>query len=116
MYGLLYCPEQKIREDFKTTLSALCSKYPKIDQQHRPLEFFLRIMSDNFKLIFDYPCRQFFDLYSELIDQHFLSQTIGGINGDNNSIDSQKTFNPEHILCLIIDKIRSDKSKDATLE
>ena len=58
----------------------------------------LRILSKNFRLISEYPCTAFFDLFNELIDMHFTSQE-----------QDSGVFDAESLLSNIIDKIRADK-------
>ena len=60
-------------------------------------------MSKNFHKISLYPCRQFFDLFNELIDYYFVKVTLGSEESD--------LFDPEQLLSQIIDKIRADKAK-----
>jgi hypothetical protein len=38
----------------------------------------LNLLSKNFSEISGYPCRQFFDLFNELIDVHFLRTDMSG--------------------------------------
>jgi len=61
IWGVLYCKEEKIRQDFKSALSA-------IGRHENALSFLIKILSANFNQIDDYPCVQFFELYNELID------------------------------------------------
>jgi hypothetical protein len=78
--GLLYCPYETVREEFKQTLSALCSSAgPKMaTDQLSPLHRTLKLLSNNFSLISQYPCKQYFELFCELIDKHFLEAKVGG--------------------------------------
>jgi len=71
--GLLYSQEDKIREDFKATLSALCLGFKAQSESQSPIEFILPLMSHNFDKISEYPCKQYFALFNELIDYHFKS-------------------------------------------
>lgn len=101
--GLLYCPQEKIREEFKQSLSCLSSKLTSaLNVREAPMYFLLRLLSSNFSIISEYPCKQYFELFCELIDQYFLIQSLG-ING---SQPSTEVFNPETLLSLIIDKIK----------
>lgn len=65
--------------------------------------FQLKLLSNNFHKINAYPCRQFFDLFNELIDFYFLKATLG--------TEEKELFDPERLLSQIIDKIRSDKAQ-----
>jgi len=58
----------------------------------------LRLLSDNFQFISDYPCKQYFELFCELIDEYF--------NQKKTSNGEKEVFNPETLLSLIIDKIK----------
>lgn len=69
--GVLFCPEEKIRENFKLFLFHLSKEIPEA------MKLCLTLLSQNFSLISSYPCRQFFDLFNELIDDYFLQQASG---------------------------------------
>ncbi len=92
--GLLKCSEEKIRQEFRETFSTLAYKLQPVHS------FLLRLLSKNFYQINEYPCRQFFDLYNELIDIHFAKLTDG--------ISEEGLFDAQEILNQIIDKIRAD--------
>lgn len=96
LLGLLYCPQDKTREEFKQSLSCLARKLR--DGATTPLDYLLRLLSANFARISDYPCKQFFELFCELIDQYFLAKTVGNVS-------QEQVFNPENLLSVIIDKI-----------
>ena len=70
MHGVLYCKEEKIRQDFKTALSVL-------GRHSEALSFLIKILSANFSQISDFPCVQFFELYNELIDLFYAKQALG---------------------------------------
>lgn len=63
--GLLKCSEEKIRQEFGATFSTLAKELQPVHS------YLLKLLSDNFYQINEYPCRQFFDLFNELIDIHF---------------------------------------------
>ena len=65
-----------------------------------PLFYLLRLLSGKFSIISDYQCKQFFELFCELIDQYFIVNSIG------NGTGSKEVFNPETLLSVIIDKIK----------
>lgn len=102
MHGVLYCKEEKIRQDFKTALSVL-------GRHSEALSFFIQILSANFNKISDFPCVQFFDLYNELIDLFYAKQALS-------SNTEQNVFDPETLLSFIIDKIRSQKQNSISTE
>lgn len=52
MYGLLYCKENKIREDFKTAFSVVSHNI----KTEGSLSFLIKILSQNFSKISDFPC------------------------------------------------------------
>jgi len=72
--GLLYCPYETVREEFRQCLAALCRMAPdqKQPDKTKPLDFILKLLSVNFSLISEYPCKQYFELFCELLDKHFL--------------------------------------------
>lgn len=49
MHGVLYCKEEKIRQDFKTALSVL-------GRHVEAQSFLIKILSANFSQISDFPC------------------------------------------------------------
>lgn len=64
LHGLLFCPYDKVREEFKATLISLSQKLgqdPSIKEM--PLFYLLKILSENFSLITSYHCKQYFDLF-----------------------------------------------------
>lgn len=72
--GLLDCSHERIREDFKSSFGSLARRLTHIspDIKQTPLAFLLKLMSNNFEIISDYPCKQFFELFCEIIDLHFI--------------------------------------------
>jgi hypothetical protein len=51
-------------------------------------------------MISQYHCRQYFELFCELIDHYFQLKNKGRLG------EQQQVFNPESLLGLIIDKIK----------
>lgn len=98
LHGLLFCQEEKIREYFKHFLLLLSRNL------NEALSLNLRLLSSKFPLISDYPSKQFFELFCELIDYYFLKKGLGDIKETN-------VFDPELLLSEIIDKIRADKAR-----
>jgi hypothetical protein len=70
--GLLQCPYETVREEFKESLGALCRKPAgkAASEACGALEFTLKLLSQSFSLISKYSCQQFLELFSELLDQH----------------------------------------------
>ena len=57
--GLLFCPYETVREEFKQSLSTLCFKVrtKSAPGQLSPLDNTLKLLSSNFSLISEYPCK-----------------------------------------------------------
>ena len=66
----------------------------------------MRLLSSKFSIISQYHCKQYFDLFCELIDHYFTYQSTQGAKSD--------AFNPESLLALIIDKIKEFNQLAAT--
>jgi hypothetical protein len=64
--GVLFCDEEKIRQDFCVTFAALSKHWSASEES--PLKYVLALLAKNFENIADRPARQFFDLLNELID------------------------------------------------
>ena len=101
LYGVLFSQEEKIREDFRTAFSVVSRNH----KEGGCLSFLIKILSENFSKISDFPCVQFFELYNELIDLFYARQAFTQTDEKN-----QNVFNPETVLSFIIDKIRSEKN------
>lgn len=108
--GLLYCPHERIREEFKSSFSCLARKLTHISGvKTTPLAFLLKLLSGKFSIISDYPCKQFFELFCEIIDLHFIVDKI--------SDSKTNVFNPELLLSQIIDKIKTyNKASQSLLQ
>lgn len=101
--GLLYTQQEKIREEFKASLGALARKLTfngdsKLVREP-PLFYLLRLLSTRFSQISDYQCKQFFELFCDLIDLYFIVKSVYGA-------DIGSVFDPEQLLSQIIDKIK----------
>ncbi len=96
--GLLLCKQEKVREEFKQSLSCLSKSVLNASVvRELPLFYLLRLLGDKFSIISEYPCKQFFELFCELIDQYFIARSLGSAG---------QVFNPETLLSQIIDKIK----------
>ena len=69
MTGVLFCPVDKIRNSYKIVISELIKRLP--EEESFPLNWLLTLLGSKFELISDYPCRQFFDLFNEIIDTFY---------------------------------------------
>jgi hypothetical protein len=77
--GLLYCPYETVREEFKESIRALCLKVRESPSEGNssPLDYILRLLSSNFSLISDYPSKQYLALFIELLDHQFQGDGEG---------------------------------------
>ena len=56
--GLLLCKQEKVREEFKHSLTCLSKSIVNIRAvKELPLFFLLRLLSEKFSIISDYPCK-----------------------------------------------------------
>ena len=60
----------------------------------------LRLLSTRFSQISDYQCKQFFELFCDLIDLYFIVKSVYGAEAGSS------IFDPEQLLSQIIDKIK----------
>ena len=106
--GLLYCPYETVREEFKQSLSALCLRVRPVSEPGRvsPLDCTLKLLSSNFSLISEYPCKQYFELFCELIDKHFLEAKMAP-----RSEAAAQVIDSEALLSAVIDRIREENQK-----
>ena len=104
--GLLYCPYETVREDFKQSLSALCSKDRNGQAGPNPLDFTLQLLSSNFSLISEYPNKQYFELFCELLDKHYLE-----VKRAKDGEVSAEVIDSEALLSAVIDRIREENQK-----
>lgn len=108
----MYCPHERIREEFKNTFSCLAKKLTHASSdiiKETPLTFLLRLLSSKFNIISDYPCKQFFELFCEIIDFHFILQKISDKEAAN-------VFDAELLLSQIIDKIKVYNKASSTVQ
>jgi hypothetical protein len=69
LQGLLFCEQEKVREDFKMSFNGLSKNLVSCDKvKEVPLFYLLKLLSEKFSLISDYHCKQYFDLFCNLID------------------------------------------------
>ncbi len=98
---MLICDQEKIREEFKIALYEVAKQIQNAQNVTvQPLHFVLAILTDNFAEISNYPCKQYFELFCDLIDEHFSLVSL-----DSNS-SLRSAFDAQRILVLIIDKIK----------
>jgi len=59
LLGLLYCPYETVREEFRQSLGALCHKLHNQSEEGKmaPLDYILKLLSSNFARISEYPCQ-----------------------------------------------------------
>lgn len=57
MSGLLYCSEEKIRQEFQITLLRLAKSLAVDGETNSVHGFLLKLLSKNFHKISQYPCR-----------------------------------------------------------
>jgi hypothetical protein len=100
--GLLFCPYEKVREEFKSALSSISLKLSSGGSHLviNPLKYLLDLLSKNITLISNYHSKQYFDLFCSVIEYYFMIKSIGYEESEESS------FNPEQLLSHIIDKIK----------
>ena len=82
MTGLLYSPVEKIRSTFRDVFSAIASRC----SDENSLDFSISLLSSNFSKISEYPCRQFFSCFNDIVDVYFRSEC------------ESSSFDPENLL------------------
>ena len=93
-----------MREEFKTSFRALCATSKPFESAGvSPTNSTLKILSDNFKLVSEYPCRQYFALFCELLDEHFLASKAGAQN--------LLVIDSEALLSAVIGRISEENQK-----
>jgi len=107
LLGLLYCPYENVREEFRQSLGALCHQLRDQSEKDKtsPLDYLLKLLSSNFARISEYPCQQYFQLFCELLDKHYLEDKLGATSSDNQVIDS------EALLAAVISRIREENQR-----
>ena len=103
--GLLYCPEDKIRKDFKNTLKALCQQLNK--GTNNALAFVLTLLGQNFSEISNRPCAEFFDLFNALIDLKAQRDEFAGQLAD--AEEEKIQYDPEDLLTQIIARLKESQ-------
>lgn len=90
--GLLYTPQEKVREEFKQSLACL-SLYlaASSEVRERPMNYLLRLLSNKFTIVSEYQCKQYFELFCDLIGQYFSQKSLGALS-------DEEVFNPETLL------------------
>src|SRR4051812_32237115 len=69
LHGLLFCPYEKVRDEFRQSLSSISLKLSgtSFKQSNQlvidPLKYLLRLLSENITLISNYHSKQYFDLF-----------------------------------------------------
>ena len=66
--GLLYSPVEKIRSTFRDAFVTLAKNTSK---DCNAINYLISLCSVNFSKISDYPCRQFFSCFNEIVDTYF---------------------------------------------
>lgn len=88
----IFCSEEKVRTDFGSSLNVLSVNLREADQN--ALSFFLKILAKNFNSIGNRPSRQFFELFTRLIDlKAYRDELMGSENADERAI-----YDPEDLL------------------
>lgn len=106
--GILICQEEVIRVNFHDMLKSI-SMYVKLKGKGTdPLPYLLKLLSNKFSLASNHPSKQFFELFSSLIDMHY--------DPSNQSQQDEQLFNAELLLGQIIDKLISDNRVGKTTE
>ena len=107
--GLLFCPADKIRLDFKNSLNALCLNLAR--GPNNALSFVLNVLGQNFEQIQNRPCGEFFELFNRLIDQKARLDDLANQLGDGGDDGEQVSYDPENLLNQIIENVsRIDSS------
>ena len=104
MNGLIFCKENKIRQDICQGLAAL-SKSIDLIHREKVQSFIVGILGKNFLKSQDHLCSQYFDLFTELIDLQILQDGLS-------DADSASSYNPEVLLHQIIDKILDSQKQE----
>ena len=109
--GLVFCPEEKIRQDFCSGLTALVKSIDR-EKRQETQRYFMGILGSNFLEVAERPCSQYFDLFNELIDLQALQDAlVEDAEFFEAAGDGAKNYNPETLLNQIIDKILESQSR-----
>jgi hypothetical protein len=95
-----------VREEYRQSFSALCSKSRGAEGEANALHSTLTLLSRNFPLISEYPSKQYFELFCELLDRHFLEAKVGGGHEA-----AAEVIDSEALLSAVIDRIRDENQK-----
>lgn len=111
--GLLYCPYETVREEFRQCLAAICRRAPDQAQPEKtkPLDFILKLLSVNFSLISEYPCKQYFELFCELLDKHFLEVASKRQLNSQDAGTTGQVIDSEALLSTVIERIREENQQ-----
>lgn len=110
---MIFCPEEKIRQDFNQGIQALAKSFD-IDKRQKVLSFLLGILGKNFIRVPEQTCSQYFDLFISLID---LSVMHGSLRGEQTGDqESNATYEPATLLAQLIDKIIASQKQQKALK
>jgi hypothetical protein len=111
--GLLYCRYETVREEFRQCLAAICRRAPDQTQleKTKPLDFILKLLSVNFSLISEYPCKQYFELFCELLDKHFLEVASKRQLNSQDTGATGQVIDSEALLSTVIERIREENQQ-----
>ena len=104
--GLLFCPYEKVRDEFRQSLSSISLKLSgsglnsKNKLKEDPLKYLLNLLSKNITKISAYHSKQYFDLFCSIIEYYFMMKQFGYAE------EEEGGFNPEQLLSHMIDKIK----------
>jgi hypothetical protein len=83
-----------------------------------PLDFILKLLSVNFSLISEYPCKQYFELFRELLDKHFQEEAPNRQHSPDGEEPGGQVIDSEALLSAVIERIREENqlAQQARLE
>jgi hypothetical protein len=67
------------------------------------LDFILKVLSSKFSLISEYPCKQYFELFCELLEKHYAEARQG-----SQQDPASYVVDSEALLSSVIDRIREE--------
>jgi hypothetical protein len=68
-------------------------------------------LSVNFSLISEYPCKQYFELFCELLDKHFLEVASKRQLNSQAAVAAGQVIDSEALLSTVIERIREENQK-----
>ena len=80
-------------------------------EKTKPLDFILKLLSVNFSLISEYPCKQYFELFCELLDKHFLEVASKRHLGSQSTAATGQVIDSEALLSTVIERIREENQQ-----